>query len=385
MFEKPRRQLPSLQLTSADLPGVTMLRARRSMAFTLTELLVAVAIMTVILVLLSSMTNLTASVWSNTGAKIEQFRAARNAFESLTDHLSQATLNTYWDYNNPSNPTQYIRQSELRFISGPATSGSAPLLTGTNPTHAIFFQAPLGFTLAPVTGGPDYTGLQNVLSTLGYYIQFGSDAALRPPFVTTPYRWRFRLMEAMEPSNDLTLYNYTSGTNSNGLSRNISYTTHEWFTNMLYGNNPSTHVLAENIIALLFLPMLAPQDEQSLITSGSIPAATVPGTALAPYYSYDSTVSSTNAALNSKSQLPPVVQVVMVAINEASAVRIQSGSTAMPALIPASLFTSAAKLNGAGGDLSALQNSLIQQHINFRVFISNVSISGAKWSFVQSN
>ena len=358
-----------------------MFRTRWSMAFTLTELLVSFAILTVILVLLASMTNLTASVWSNTGAKIEQFRAARDAFESLTDRLSQATLNTYWDYQYPNGdptkpPTAYIRQSELRFIAGPA----APLLSGTNPTHAIFFQAPLGFTLSPASGGSDYKGLQDVLNTVGYFIQFGSDTALRPPFVTTPNRWRFRLMEAMEPSNSLTLYNYTSGTN------NSTYAAHTWFTNMLTSSTPSTHVLAENVIALVFLPMLTSQDEQSLIASGTIPASTVPGTALAPNYTYDSTVSSSNAALNSKNQLPPVVQVAMVAIDETSAARIQGTSTTMPSLVPSSLFTSAANLNGASGDLAALQNSLIQKHINFRVFISNVSsISGAKWSSVQAN
>ena len=116
--------------------------------FTLVELLVSIALITLIALLLSSMTGATASTWRHTTARIEQFRSAETAYESITRRLSQATLNTYWDYDNPTAPKKYLRQSDLRFISGNMTAGPKKLLTAVGPrrpTHGIFFQAPLGY------------------------------------------------------------------------------------------------------------------------------------------------------------------------------------------------------------------------------------------------
>jgi uncharacterized protein (TIGR02599 family) len=83
--------------------------------FTLVELLVSVGLITLIALLLASMTNATASTWRYTTGRIEQFRSAEMAFEAVTRRLSQATLNTYWDYDNPAAPRKYVRQSDLRF------------------------------------------------------------------------------------------------------------------------------------------------------------------------------------------------------------------------------------------------------------------------------
>ncbi|MGB8352831.1 MAG: Verru_Chthon cassette protein C [Chthoniobacteraceae bacterium] len=369
-----------------------MSRIRTGAAFTLVEVLVSVAILILLIVLLASMTNMTASVWKNTGAKVDQFRAARIAFESLTDHLSQATLNTYWDYQYPNNiptqpPTAYIRQSELRFISGQALTltGSASI-----PTHACFFQAKLGFILPSGTNGaPDYTGLPNLLNTLGYYVAFGSDATLRPSFVNAPQRYRFRLMEVMQSADALTLYNYTSGTDSNGHPLNNSYMGHEWFTTMLSAGNAS-HVLAENVLALVLLPRLSPQADQT-------------GNLLAPQYSYDSTSvgqgAGGNGNLDSKNQLPPVVQVTIVVADEASYGRYQSaqGNNNMPAALLQNssgqlLFQTVGDITptnsgsaGYANDLQTLQNNLVAAKINYRVFTTNVSIRGAQWSRVQTD
>jgi len=48
-----------------------------------------------LLLILVSMTNAIRNTWSHTTAAAEQFRDAREAFESITRKLSQATLNTY--------------------------------------------------------------------------------------------------------------------------------------------------------------------------------------------------------------------------------------------------------------------------------------------------
>lgn len=146
----------------------------RPKAFTLIELLVAMSVLAIIMLVLTAMISQTAKTWKYTSSKIEQFREARDAFESMARLISQATLNTYWDYDNPPStnkaPTQYLRSSELRFMSGLSTDvfvdNGTSYLTGvtsndnkvdistniTRPTHAIFFKHRLDmFNLRVVT------------------------------------------------------------------------------------------------------------------------------------------------------------------------------------------------------------------------------------------
>ena len=324
------------------------------------------AVLTLLLVVMLSMLNVTSSMWTRTRGKIEQFRDARDAFEAMTRRISQATLNTYWDYldasgsaRTPANsatftPARYARQSELRFISGPA----AGLMSTLGPTHAIFFQAPLG-VVADEAGA--YGGLQYLLNTWGFYIEYADDTALRPPFVTTPPRTRFRLMELTQPSEAMTLYSYTSGA--------PSYAGKGWFTDAWNATPPPVHVLAENVIALVLLPKLTPKEDPTGIT-------------LSPNYVYDSTAINPDAKINPKNQLSPVVQMTMIAIDELSANRMTAAdNTGLQAEL-ASLFRDASQFDS---DLRGLEAYLIGQKINYLISTTNISIKGAKWSRAQTN
>jgi uncharacterized protein (TIGR02599 family) len=329
------------------------------------------AISVVLMLILVSITSATQRMWSYTTGKVEQFREAREAFESVTRRISQATLNTYWDYHYPTTsstvPDSYIRQSELRFISGPGLAGSASS-TPPRPGHSIFFQAPLGFVSNPAS----YPGLNNLLNTWGYYVEFANDSAFQPPFyalLNKPQRYRFRLMEMMEPSDSLTLYAFTSGTNANG-AKCTTYNGTDWFTTPL-GNTSPKRAIAENVIALVILPKLTPGDEA---------AGGYTDTSLAPAYTYDSTSTNADPNLNPHNQLPPVVQVTMVAVDEASYNRFQSGSS-MPNL-DSNLFSNASNYSA---DLQTLQTNLQNSKLNYHVFTTNVSIKGAKWSRAQTN
>jgi uncharacterized protein (TIGR02599 family) len=280
-------------------------------------------------------------------------------------------LNTYWDYDDPANPKKYLRQSELRFISGTMsgpTSGTAkPLITNKTPrrpTHGVFFQVPLGM----VDDRINFSGLGNLLNTWGYYIEFNTD--LRPAFMSNlrnppPPKYRYRLMEFIQPSDALSVYSRTAG--------KPDYLGREWFSEPLAKNPPPSHPLGENVIALVILPRLSKKDE--LATTGK----------LAPRYAYDSTAtmnpgneSSTNPSLSPKNQLPPILQVTLVVLSEKSAGRLENGAT--PPLLDAALdplFQEAAKFDA---DLAILEAELIKQKVDYRVFTSSVSIRGAKWS-----
>lgn len=362
--------------------------------FTLIEVLVAAGIVVVIMTVLLAMTDQTQRLVKATSSKVEQFQEARVAFESMTRRLSQATLNAFWDYQYaPSSgiPIGYQRTAELRFRSGPMKDLNPSGGPGGNlqPGHGVFFQAPIGMVDDTKLGAMDH-----LMNTWGYFLEMGSDSATFPSFlqnVVTP-RKRYRLMELMEPSEKLSVYKFQNDTNNN-----------KWFNQSLSATtNRPVRVLAENIVALIILPRLSLADEKR------INPTTPP--ILAPNYKYDSTITpltTKNATnpndlsammLNSYNQLPPVVQVVMVAVDEPSARRLEDLygtdkylgiNTAPDPLSGQTLFTNPALLNdtanGARGDLTRMQNLLSSSskpniRASYRVFSSNVTIKGAKWS-----
>lgn len=336
-------------------------------AFTLVEILVSTAVLAFLLLILLSITSQVSSTWRQTSGKTEQFRQAREAFDAISRRLARATLNTYWDYDDPAAPSQYVRQSELRFLSGPMSSvvTGAPPAGKSWPGHGVFFQSPLG---AAEPGLTNLVGLNSLLNTWGYFVEFGGDDSYRPGILNgtaVQDRWRFRLCELIQPANQMSVYQYTSGTNGSGKPKNLTYTGAEWFEPALSqpGNTRPVHVLAENVIALVILPKLSSQEDAN-------------GTDLAPDYLYNSTDTKTDPVINPKNQLPPLAQVTMVVIDENSARRLESGTT-MPDLGLDQLFKTASQYEA---DLATLEKTLIDKRISYRVFTTTVRLSEAKWS-----
>jgi uncharacterized protein (TIGR02599 family) len=361
--------------------------------FTLVEVLVSTAIVILLGALLLQSTQATSGVWRSGRAKIEQFREARDGFEAMTRRLSVATLNTYYDYLDSQGrtradvtpasfrPFSYGRYSELRFISGPTEK-----LLGTSetarPTHGVFFQALLGL----VESDDDYGALDNLLNTWGYFIEFGDDSLDAPSFLRGAIRdgdlggrHRYRLMELREPSEKLRIY----------YSKPADITNRAWFSDAVLlppdRDDRPVRVMANNIIALVLLPRPALGD----VDVNNNP---INPWALAPQYEYDSTTtgpagtdySAARAHLNTKNQLPPVVQVVMVAIDEGSAQRLADQYRDDPPDVGLDgLFQNANKLEQRGVDASDLQQfekNLRDLRINYRTFSSSITLRGAKWS-----
>lgn len=389
--------------------------------FTIVELLVSTAILMLLLVILFQLTDRTTATWQYTKSKTEQFREARNAFDTITRRISQATLNTYWDYDDLSNPTAYVRASELRFICGPVQSGTKPLDRGSyppRPTHGIFFQAPFGL-IAPTGSGPNweqFRGLGEALNTWGYYVEVNDDADLRPKFLAdkheiAPLRIRSRLMELMQPAGAMSLYRYTSGkpgelppVKQNPDNLELS---RQWVRDLTnQASRPASeagnfrellaHPLAENIIALIIQPKLPERDLEDLPLTKEEKEI-----ALAPDYFYHSGEigaaegkgGTIAAALNSKHQLPPIVQITMVAIDETSALKLDLRDiTDDPLEIQDSKrFTSADNFKEdllydpvSSRGLDSLEKRLIDKGMNYRIFTNNITIRGAKWSQEQT-
>lgn len=380
--------------------------------FTLVELLVSMSVLSLIMVIAMQMINNVSTLATRTRARVETFQEARASFESMTRKLSESMLNTYWDYNYTNNdktkpPKDYARQSELHFICSPAKNGDTKgmvLKSVANiqtTTHAVFFQAPQGYSAPLVTGTSKpkiAPNLSSLLNTSGYYIDYASDKNDRPNFLKTATggsvpaeRWRFRLMELKEPTESLQIY--FNGTTTAKIRTWFLDPVTKSATIPLPTNVPlSTRMLAENVIALVLLPHRSPNDV--LPTTAGAPQQ------LAPQYIYDSRayISTPSDVLSTlwRNQLPPLIQVTMVVVDEKSAARLQE-TLADPTKIPEvqlgldKLFIAAStdpavaatspKVNDQYfADLASLEQTLISLKLNYRIFTSDVSILQAKWS-----
>lgn len=344
------------------IPGLS---SRRGKAFTLLELLVALGVLSVLVVLIFQLTDQLSRVWSMSQAKIEVFRDARAAYSTLTQRLRQATLNPHWDYDDPNAPRKYQRKSNLHFVSGPAGNLLPP---GKYSGHAVFFTAPLGKTAEK----PELGRLSNMLNGCGIFVEYAQEAEL-PDFLagSGDRKWRYRLRHFVEPSEKSVVQEAAPGggwTASNSVG---------WFRNYFTTGDPPVHDLAENIILLLVLPLL--------------PAREDAGACLAPGFSYNSRLAedfTTNPPSNGAPaytgntlhQLPPLLRIVMVAIDEKSASRLDPGNSSQPPdLVPAGLFQDPARLDD---DLNELSEALDRhpQKIAYRIFDSTIALRGAKWS-----
>lgn len=386
---------------------------RASRGFTLVEMMVSMVLLMLLMLVTVYILNAVSTIDNRTRAKVDTFREARAGFEVMTRRVSQGMLNTYWDYFDASGKTRdplstvpfvaktYGRQSELHFVSGPTKLGASPLLPdSTNSkllsvTHGLFFQSPQGLTTSAATVSAN---LPNLLNVSGYFLEYTSDMAAksergyadRPDFLTKntplpPVRWRFRLTELNQGSEYFQVYRATAA--------GSSLKPFDWFRTPLTRPAPTTEpvntrVLAENVVALVVLPHRSPHDP---VPAGA-PAQ------LAPFYYYDSREYllpgklADAQALLTRNQLPPMVQVTMVVLDERSAERFQSTlstpgtiATATDKLGTTNLFAkpSTGSVEDKGqykADLQTLEDKLNELKLTYRIFSTDVSILQAKWS-----
>ncbi len=288
--------------------------------------------------------------------KLDAFQSARTGFEAVSRTLGIATLNPYWDYfdaNRDSRgtstnftPDLYGRQSDLHFLS---TQTNFSTLSSLEPVgHSLFFQAPLGYFTNTTAANPPGS-----LNPCGFFVAFGNDPT-KPGLAELKERPRFRLYQWL-PSSESLIVNPNTGrlTNSSWVAP----------TN---GVRP----LADNIIAFVV----------------RVPSTTASGYSTnATDYGWDSLTpweSGTQPA--QMHQLPPLVNITMVAIDEAAANRLAgTASTADSAASElgisnlSNLFITASEYDN---DLETLGTALSGKQIPYRIFTTTVPLRGSRWS-----
>ena len=410
---------------------------RYERAFTLVEMLVSTALIAAIMILILNTVDQTQRLWQRTSTKVAQFQSARTAFESMTRRLAQATLNTYWRAHTPSGESEtnvflFRRQSELQFLSGPSNRiFTSPSLRNLNedpdlayPTHAVFFFAPLGHTEEPESEALQevrrFRQMDNLLTPVGYFLEYGDDPN-RPEFLDSinyPPRKRFRLIELVVPTEKVGNYRrpndkpdsgmidprvydmrgrYYKGLVDKDRQPNQSWIRPLWMEDALErvtvsaseGGGSDRHqfqygrVMAENIVALIIVPKLPDKDRES---PGDLKEA--------PFFEYDSwhildgdTIRSGNVTIDNTARynkLPPIVQVTMVAIDEASAVRAAGPGATTPNWTEG-LFDNTSPVDSEDELLERLERleEILRNdsnRLNYRVFSTDVVIRGSKWS-----
>ena len=350
-------------------------RAGKFAAFSLIEMMVAMGILSVLMLMLTVLLDQVQKSWRYSESRISQFREARVAFDLMTKNIGQASLNTYWDLRDEDSDgvyDGYFRTSELHFISLNNAATSLPRSATQEPIgQAVFFQAPLGFST-------NYRNLNNLFNGRGYFVSFGSDKLFKPSFVKSPDRYRFRLMEFRPPAESNQVFQDGQVERDKGEPQEFT----EWYKQALSvgKGNFESHLnpLAENIIALVVSPRDSLEDPNS--SRGETFSK------IAPNYKYDSNTDvgaggGNDDFANYSQQVPPLIRLTMVAIDETSAVRQESGGS-IPTDINTALSGLFARTENYSKDVEELSNRLNKEGvaINHKVFSSLVMLRSAKWS-----
>lgn len=353
-------------------------------AFTLVELLVSTGVLSILLVVTMSALETMQRSWRDTKGKVNQFRGARVAFETITRNLSQATLNTYWDYyfqatssNVPpadisQPPLGYVRQSELDFRVGRSKDLAASAASELEyPGHSLFFQAPLGLSQS-------FRGLGSLLNARGYYVRFVSNESQRPEFLpggVVPVKHRFQLMEYRPPAEQVTI-------EGKALLGNTVYTNANWFKQNL---DAVSRPIADNILLFIVSPQVPENEGEG--------ATTKDPWWIAPAYRFssrdannatpglDGPTVKADGTLNQGTQhlLPPLVRVTLIAGEEGSVSRwlaAQGNEPVDVAVAAGAPFTEAQHYER---DLDRVKGYLTDQHLNYRVFTATIPMRNAAW------
>ncbi len=335
-------------------------RGKKLAAFTLVEVMVSMVILLSMMLIITEVIGQAQISWKRAASRLSQFREARQAFETITHGLRQADLQSYFSFLYNGNnlvpatpldpPISYTRVAEMSMWSGNASAVFSGLGNSSDMSgDGILFQGPFG-----ITNDPLLRPLKNLLCARGYFVKFGSDSDYLPSGLASRLqpKYRYRLFELRQATENNRLYNGNPATG----------TPSGWMTDL--GSGEPVQPIAENIIGVLFAPIFGSGTTSPSSLSGNIPTSQLA-------FNFNSELAGANAK-----HLPKAIRVVVLAIDEESAVKLADrNGSANPDLLGKSgvNFTSADSLEK---DLVSFRDAMTRSKINFRIFTGTVAIPG---------
>lgn len=350
--------------------------SRKPEGFTILELLVACSVLVIMLGLISIAISQMASAIKTSTSKVDAFQSARTSMESVSRTLGIATLNTYWDYYIPSQgsytnrgnsttaPSAYGRQSDLQFL---ATNLGGGLNGMDTVTHGLFFQAPIGYSTNTNAIQPP-----GCLNACGFFVAYGGDPGLATMLANNAKlssitnKPRFRLYQWLRSADGLSVVPSTgvldTGTwmGSAVLKTNVS--------SSAVGQSFGIRPLAENIVAFV----VRVPDTSATIASN---------------YGWNSRTNWSSGSTSQPTtmhQLPPIVEITMVAVEESAVNRLAgSASSSSDAASKlgitgiGSLFSDSSQYDA---DLQQVTDGLSSKSVPYRVFTATVPLRESRWS-----
>ncbi|MBL9114812.1 MAG: prepilin-type N-terminal cleavage/methylation domain-containing protein [Verrucomicrobiaceae bacterium] len=333
----------------------------RHAGFSLVEVLVSMVILSMILLVITSVIGQTQRTWKTATATLSQFREARVAFETVAREMRQATMKSYYDYEGygayiGAPPQRIVKKAEGGLVVDSArvivTGGSAAELPGS----AVIFQVPAGAASAQ---DPSWLPLQFALCKRAYFVQYSDDSRYLPSGLVSrlPLRYRYRLVEYSPPTDFNDIYD-TSGS-PNGPA----------WTSVLRGQAESDghlRIVADNIVALI----VAVSPRQAAVGADRQSLAQARNPFL--LYKFSTFVDNIVNGRQVASSMPAMARLVMVAVDEESAVRMTLGGGSNPPDILGRSGATFTNPQSVQEDVETLRAYMLQQRYNFRIFSSNV-------------
>lgn len=343
------------------------------------------AILAVLAALILGIMSQTSQAVRISNDRVESFQSAREGFDALTRQLSQATLNTYYDYYDSGRqartaansstfaPSLYGRQSDLHFVSG---NGLVPSWDAV--TQSVFFQTPMGYTISG-----NYNGNGSLLNACGFFVAYTSDASEKPSALEQAQgarvsnQHRFRLFRMSQPAENLKVYAETNPARQKNWFQTPLQTS---VSDPVAARENGIYPLADNVLALVIWPKLPLAQENP-----SSPT-------LASRYNYDSRNPWVGSAQSSWTagpqpaqmhQLPPLLDVAMVTMDESSAGRLLKDKTTSNAALSALGINLIGKFQdprNLDSELEDLQKQLAEKGVKCRVFRATIPLRSSKWS-----
>ncbi|MDF2375688.1 MAG: Verru_Chthon cassette protein C [Verrucomicrobiales bacterium] len=338
-------------------------------AFSLIELMVAMGILSVLMLMMTLLLDQVQETWQYSESRISQFREARVAFDLMSKNIGQASLNTYWDLKDEDRDgivDQYFRTSELHFTVFDAAKELAGKAGSQQPVGSgIFFQAPLGYS-------DNYRNLNNLFNAVGYFVAWGDDRNFRPSIIRSEPETRFRIFEFRPPAEANQVF--ADGAEERNMEVRTDQIFDKWYSQSVSGLEDQLtfeqylNPLAKNVVTVVVSPRESISDDLGNREDSF--------TRIASNYVFDSNDPSP-ARVRFTQQLPPLVRITMIAIDESGGARLESEGEEAPQLFPETLFQNVSRYES---DLQEATTALSERNLNYKIFSTLISIRSAKWS-----